>query len=304
VINLEGWDNSWSKNLGYTEVEPIKKKDSSNSDNISPSFYYMSVRPTLDNPRGVIERKPWDHLVSVCIPHRDSPEEVLVVRDLYQFQTIEPFILIIDTGSSDENCGLLERDIRNPNTEIHYIRSHGSFRSSQTVAWAIDMALTLCRTEYLFLTHSDMFPTSRYLLEELMGLCSPDNPVVGYAMAYRGNDISYKNIPGHVCTMLHVPTIIALGLRYGFAEDTEMAFGASLKAKGVKPMLIGTEINQIRQTDSRIDHCRSVTSLKMSRIGLPSIKDEDLRNAMRDARERVVQWKKECEKYSSAGFPR
>ena len=271
-------------------------------------------RPGLNSFQGSIVRKPWNYYVTVCIPHRDTPELIEVIQPLYWYQTVKPYIMVMDTGSLPEVMDRLERMVRCDDTEIHYLRPHSSIHSSQPVAWSIDIAMTMCRTEYLFLTHSDMFPRSRSILEEFMCLCGPNNPVVGYSMSHREDirkvspyPVEYKNTPGHVATMLHMPTLRDSGIRYGFRQgemwtDTEIEFGDTLKSKGIHPLILGVELNYVRQIDDRIDHCRSTTSLSMGN-GLPTGKGEDIIEAMKEAVARAEDWKKEWNKYASMGFP-
>jgi len=271
--------------------------------------------PGMETFSGSIARKPWDYHVTVCIPHRDSPELVQVIQPLYWYQTVKPYIMIIDTGSMWSNVEKLE-SLRTADTEIHYIRHHASLHASQPVSWALDLALSICRSQYLYFSHSDVFPMSRSLLEELMTLTSEDSPVVGYSMSNREDarrtspyPINYKGVPGHACLMLHVPTIRdKYGLRYGFKmgeaiwTDTEIAFGEKLKELGIPFNSIGVELNYVRQTDSRIDHCRSTTALSMS-SGLHGTKVDDLTSAVIEARKRAGIWERESSAYASLGFP-
>lgn len=272
---------------------------------------------------GVIEKKPWDYKVTVCVPHWCTPQLIPILVQLYWYQSIEPYILIIDTGSSKEDIEELEK-LRNQNVEIHYLRPHALIHASETISTAIDLSIAMCKTSHLFLTHSDCFPMSQTLLEELYVLCDKNNPVVGYQMSQRdegytwtcrsdaslNSDIKneWRQIPGHVCTMLYIPTILNLGIRYSMNVtsldeilkhpalcDTETSFGKQLVQKGVKPLFIGAETNFLRQTDSRIDHFRSYTSFHRvhSKDSIQIIqKNSEAQDAIEKAKARIEIWRR------------
>jgi hypothetical protein len=167
---------------------------------------------------GAAARKPWDYQVTAAIPHLETPDTLPVLLELLALQTVRPYVLLIDTGSSAATVRRLEA-LRRPDVEVHYLRGHGYRHSSAPVTTAMDVAFALCRTAHLFATHSDVFPRRRDLLEWLLGLCRDDQPVVGYEMSPRPETQGWRNVVSHTCTMLHMPTIRRIG-RPGVSNAT------------------------------------------------------------------------------------
>ena len=134
----------------------------------------------------------------------------------------------------------------------------------------MDTAFALCRSEYLFCTHTDVFPRRRDLLEWLISLCRPDQPVVGYEMSPRPPTQRWRNVVSHTCTLLHMPTMRKQGISWSFERywesgqaqpqqhgypDTEQPFDRCLRAAGIYPYLIGHEPNDYYRDDN-IEHVR------------------------------------------------
>ena len=115
--------------------------------------------------------RPWDYPVSVALPHYETPETLPVLLELLRLQTVRSYVLLIDTGSSWKTVRELER-LRAADCEIHYLRARQYRHSSAPVTTALDTAWPLCRNEYLFLTHTDVFPVRRDLLAWLLSLCN------------------------------------------------------------------------------------------------------------------------------------
>lgn len=256
--------------------------------------------------QGVCERKPWEYTVTAVIPHLNTPAPLLWAIRTLQEQSVTPYILVMDTGSHPDVIEEIE-GYRSETVEIHYLRSHGWTHSSAPVAVALDTAHALCRTEFLYHTHSDCFVRRRDWLEWLLGECTPDQPVVGYQMSDRSwATDQWSWMVSHTATMLHWPTLRTAGVNWSMDRyrehsgvnglgwpDTETGFNWSLRLAGITPKLLGPEFNYTRQTDENIDHVRSYGSYAI--YGSTSNqdradKDRWIRLAIDDARRNVERW--------------
>jgi len=178
------------------------------------------------------------------------------------------------------------------------------------VTTALDTAHALCRTEYLFHTHSDVFPRRRDLMEWLLGLTNADQPVVGYEMSPRPDTNGWRNVVSHTCTMLHMPTIRRIGATWSFERywesgdakpqgcgypDTEQPFDRCLRKAGVYPYLIGHDANRVRFVDKNIDHVRSLSGLRQHNHDseLHRQCETNLARALKEAKARAETWRKE-----------
>jgi len=260
------------------------------------------AREAIDARRQL--RRPWDYQVTVAIPHRDTPETLPVILELYRLQTVRPYFLVIDTGSHARTVKRVKRLVAH-DVEVHCLQPHGGFRhTSASVTAALDVAHALCRTEYLVHTHSDVFPRRRDLLEWLLGLCHADQPVVGYEMSPRPSTNAWRNVVSHTCTMLHMPTLRKVGASWSFERywesgeavpqidgypDTEQPFDRCIRRAGIYPYLIGHDVNYKRLVDDNIDHCRSHTGLTLSGDG----GSPGIQRALADAHCRARTWRED-----------
>jgi len=258
--------------------------------------------------RGIV-RRPWDYPVAVALPHYETPETLPVLLDLLRLQTVRPYVLLIDTGSSWKTVRELER-LRAADCEIHYLRARQYRHSSAPVTTALDAAMALCRNDYLFLTHTDVFPVRRDLIAWLLSLSDAEQPVVGYEMSPRPGTNGWRNVVSHTCTLLHMPTLRRIGATWSFERywesgeaappgegypDTEQPFDRCIRRAGIFPYIIGHDTNRSRLTDANIDHARSWTGLKRHFRGSPEAAQgySQMHWALRAAGERVEKWKKE-----------
>ena len=233
-----------------------------------------------------------------------------MLLDLLALQTVRPYVLILDTGSSPEVVRRLEA-LRRPDVEIHYLRAHAYAHSSAPVTTAMDLAFALCRTPHLFCTHSDVFPRRRDLLEWLVGLCREDQPVVGYEMSPRPDTNGWRNVVSHTCTLLYMPTMRRIGATWSFERywescqarpqqdgypDTEQPFDRCIRRAGVFPYLIGHDANRVRYLDDNIDHVRSLSGLNLYGRGGDMLQQcrRNLAAALIEARRRLAAWRKEA----------
>ena len=255
---------------------------------------------------GRITRKPWDYPITAVIPHLETVEPLRAVVELLRLQTQRPYIIVIDTGSSDVSRAALE-GMRGPDLEIHYIAGHAYRHSSGAVGVAQDVGLALCRSEYLFCTHADCFLRRRDYLEFLLRQCGPECPVVGYEMSPRDwiTD-DWQGMVSHTATLLHMPTIRGVGANWDFERahsqfgvprgtngwpDTETTFNLVLRGAGIKPRLIGHEENFKRHVDENVDHVRSYPGSLVYAAQYHETAQEWMAEALMDAWERVSRWR-------------
>lgn len=250
----------------------------------------VHVAPTREKKQrpweGVCKKKPWDYRVTAVIPELDSPEELALVVELLRLQTERPYIVVIDTGSLPKNFAKIEA-MRAQDLEVHAIRLNGCLHPSEFVTAAMDLAFSICRTEFIYCTHSDVFPRRRDLVEWLLDQCSADCPAVGYELTPRSCPppivCDWQGMLGHTCTMLHMPTMDKLGAGWSMRRlgvlrgythrgvipgsigwpDTEVCLGHVLRTAGIEPKIVGIERNNERTLDGNIDHCRSLAGSKL-----------------------------------------
>lgn len=264
---------------------------------------------------GRLTKKPWAWPVSACIPHIETPEPLRVVVETLRSQSIPPYIMVIDTGSSPAVCDQLEA-MRSDDLEIHYIRAHAYIHSSAPVAVALDLAHALTRTPYLYHTHADVFIRRRDWLAWLLDRCSAECPVIGYEMSPRRGTDGWRGTVSHTATMLHMPTIRRCGATWSFERwydthglpshptigwpDTETTFGECVRLAGIVPYIVGpdtcpgagTEGNYRRDTDVNIDHVRSYSSAVVYGGGYMQTVAPWMSAAMSEAMDRVRQWRR------------
>lgn len=248
------------------------------------------------------------------VPVIDTFESLELCVGLLRLQTERPYIVVIDTGSEKAN---LEKilELHNEDLEVHCIRHNGTIHPSDPVSIAMDMAQSLCRTEYMFATHSDAFVRRRDLLEWMLGMCGEEdeglNPVVGYEMSPRQHD-DWRGMVSHTASMYHIPTLDRIGFGWSMRRlasmcglqnqeahpdrpnwpDTEILGNIILRENGIKPRLIGEEKNFERNKDENIDHARSISLGMLYSPEYHEAASVWLNDAMQEARARLVDWKK------------
>lgn len=267
--------------------------------------------------KGDCTKKPWEYDVTAVIPVIDTVEPLSVCVEILRMQTIRPYILVIDTGSEHENLQQI-LSMHDSDLEVHCIRLNGSRHPSDSVCMAMDLAQSLCRTDYMFATHSDVFIRRRDFLEDLLSVCGEEDgkfPVVGYEMSPRSHD-DWRGMISHTATMYHIKTLDQIGFgwsmrrlasMYGLEShepsperpnwpDTEILGNMILRQHEVRTKIIGHEHNFQRNTDENIDHCRSMSlGMLYSKVyydkAQPWIKE-----AISEAKERISSWKTTKEK--------
>lgn len=249
------------------------------------------IAPLRDNFRyapweGAYKTKPWEYRVTVAIPCLDASEAVAVIVESYRKQTVPPFIMLIDTGSVPAELAALQA-LAGEDVEVHSIRLNGVQHPSDFPAMAMDLAFTLCRTEFLLATHADCFPVNTQVLAEML---SHNTAVVGYELTERDHS-DWRGMVGHTLTMFRMvdmdringgwsmrrllsqfshpdgkPTALSIATSPNW-PDTELLINYQCRAAGIVPVIIGTEKNSARTIDHRIDHCRSVASATLYDAG-------------------------------------
>jgi hypothetical protein len=245
------------------------------------------------------------------------PECLPPIIELYRLQqdangrALCPHIVIVDTGSTYENMQLLE-GLRAPDVEIHYVRSHSYPHSSGPVAVACDLAVALCQTRWLFMTHCDAFPVRRDLLADLRARCEEgDYIVAGYRMSDRSfvhDGPDTEGVPGHMCTLWDVHAIWDYGISFSISRcyrdmgidtdmhsriDTETLPGRLLNRYGLthRFLQLGIETNNERQVTDYIDHRRSLVGMKIYAFERYAACLQSLADAIGTAWDRVWRWK-------------
>ena len=181
-----------------------------NNDHVAP----IHGMPVQEKPwEGSLARKPWDYPVTAAIVHRDTPEMLAGVVELLRGQSMAPYILVIDTGSGPASQATLDELDAADDCEVHYLRSKGWRGSSCPVAAAMDVAFALCQTEFLFSTHTDVFPLRADMIAHVVEKCGARTPVVGWQMSPREtwpND-SWEDTPSHTASAYHMKTMRSIG---------------------------------------------------------------------------------------------
>lgn len=262
--------------------------------------------------KGSCEKKPWEYLVTAVIPVIDTYEALEICVDILRLQTLRPYILVIDTGSGEKELSKI-MSMHSEDLEVHCIRVNGTLHPSDTVCMAMDLAQSLCRTEYMFTTHSDVFLRRRDFIEDILKICGDKKgkyPVVGYEMSPRQHD-DWQGMISHTATMYHIKTLDKIGFGwsmrrlasiYGLESqepnperpnwpDTEILGNFLLRKHKIKTKIIGKEKNFQRNIDENIDHGRSMT---LGMLYSPEYYKSAINwfeEAKSEAKERIKEWK-------------
>jgi hypothetical protein len=281
------------------------------SDYEPETFSLVAPRGTADTTypwEGRHQRKPWDYKVTACIPHLGTAEPLALVLETLRRQTERPYLIVIDTGSDPATCRQLET-MRADDCEIHYIRGHAYINSSAPVTVAMDLAVALCRSEYLYTTHTDVFLINRGYLAWLLSQCGPGCPAVGYEMSSRSwATDQWRGMVSHTASLFHVPTLRRHGacwnMEYAYKlagwtgkpalgwPDTETGFNLVLRKAGILPRIIGPEENFKLHRDSNLIHVRSFPGTKIysGAEAYHTRAAEWMKDTMREVRALLRQW--------------
>lgn len=295
-----------NKNYLYLKAYETWKEVTIINTEISPVYGDL----TISNPwEGSIEKKPWNYEITAVIPCLNTFETLEICIELLRLQTVRPFIMLIDTGSLDEDLKKTQ-SLRNEDLEVHTIALNGVRHPSDYPAMAMDLAFSLCRTNYLFATHADCYIRKRTLLEELLELCKTKSPAVGYELSPRAHE-DWVGMVSHTASMYDMKIMDQINFswslrklcnRYNIVDyapdpmkpnwpDTEILGNYILRENNIKPYLIGKEGNQIRTLDENIDHFRSYTAAKMYSPDYFQTTKEWFEDAKNQALKRIEDWK-------------
>lgn len=276
-----------------------------------------NMHTNLSPWEGSCNKKPWDYEITAVVPVLDTYESLKLCVDLLRLQTIKPYIIVIDTGSTNENYEKIEK-LRDVDLEVHSLRINGVQHPSDFVAMAMDLGQSLCRTEYLYATHSDVFLMKRNFLEYMLSICGDHTqdknkvPVVGYEMSPRQHS-DWKGMISHTASMYYLRTLDKIGFGWGMRRlaslynlpdykpnpmrpnwpDTEILGNVILRQYKIPTRIIGTESNFERNKDDNIDHCRSITSGLLYSPEYYKKATEWFEDAKKQALERIKIWQKE-----------
>jgi len=262
---------------------------------------------------GSCVKKPWDYTVTAVIPCLETFELTSLCVELLRLQTVRPFIIIVDTGSSNEEAHNLEK-LRDDDLEVHFLKFNGVIHPSDFPAIAMDFGFSACRTEYLYATHADCFLRRKDFLEHLLTLCPSKSPVVGYEISPRKHS-DWKGMVSHTATMYHMPVMDKIGFGWSLRRlssyydivdytpssdrpgwpDTEILGNYILKNNDITPCLIGKELNFQRKKDENIDHVRSYTGGKMYNGLYFEEASRWYDEAREEALDRIALWRRELE---------
>ena len=243
--------------------------------------------------------KPWErHVVEVAIPVINPMETIEPVINLLRCQTVRPYIVLIDTGSDPAQWEQVQA-LRGPDVEVHALWTGGLYHSSAVVAAALDLAIALCRTEYLLFSHSDCFLKRRDAVERLLGELDSDCPAAGYGITPRDGIPDWRRMMGHAWSGIHVPSIRKTAARWGHRDpkhqrqdnwDTEYGFNRQLFLEGIYPRLLGYEENWSYNILEDYEHVRS---WPLSAMYLPQHHEKAkswMTQALDGAHQRIKDW--------------
>ena len=259
---------------------------------------------------GSVDRKPWDFEVTVAIPVLDTFEQLSIALELIRLQTVPTYVTVVDTGSCSEQLEMIE-SLRSERVEVHSLKLNSVKHPSDFPAVAMDLCFSMCRTEYLFATHADVFLRRRDFLESMLALCR-ESKVVGYEISPRAHH-DWKGMVSHTASMYHMPTMDRIGFGWSLRRlcsvfgvsdskpnpntpgwpDTELLGNYLLRQNGIEPLIVGREGNFTRTLDDNIDHFKSFTSGKLYSHSYYKVVSKWFEQARRDALERIDEWKRE-----------
>jgi hypothetical protein len=281
-----------------------------------PSGGFALVAPLGTRDRapawgGRAAKKPWDYRVTAAIPHLDTVEPLRVAVELLRRQTERPYLLVIDTGSSPEVLAELE-GMRADDLEVHHIRGHGWRHASEPVTAALDLAQTLCRTDYLFHTHADVFLRRRDFIEDWLGRCDERTPVVAYRLSERSwATDDWQWMTGHSLLLTWMPVIHKIGATWSYQRihhqfghpwfltagwpDTEVGWNSCLRRAGISPLFLGQDVNFQALVDENHVHVRSYPGSKLYGPEHHGRARKWMAEALAEARENIEKWDRKTE---------
>lgn len=273
----------------------------------------IPVKSIKEKWRGTITKKPWEYDCTAIIPVLEPDPSLELVIELLRLQTNNPYILLIDTGSSYTTTRWIE-SLRAPDVEVHTLRLNAVCHPSEPVSMALDVGIARAQTKYLFFTHSDCFLTKQTAIEELIKLAD-EHIVAGHQITERPYP-NWQDEVGHTLLMVDWDYLQPLNIRWSMRQamrtngsegywpdynrlamspnypDTETNFNLSLQRLDIKPYFTGSEQNFQRNTDEWIDHVRSNAASKTYSPEYYKKSSQWLPSAISDAQARILEWQK------------
>jgi hypothetical protein len=218
---------------------------------------------------------------TIIIPTAANSPTLRSVIDTHKRQTEPTETILIDTSDTTNSHPEWLNTFKHADRPRHMtIKPKLGSHPCRIITEAIDAAIAIANTEWLFLTHDDVWLERRCLIEHMIALAEQfTTPIVGYEMSPRSHITEeWRGMVSHTATLLHAPTIQGLGLRWSLAAaheetqwskeapgwpDTETNFGRSIKRLGIVPHFIGRETNDRHFSDENITHRRSLTSHRL-----------------------------------------
>lgn len=264
---------------------------------------------------------PWaNKLVTVILPVIEYNETLDLTLECLRRQTIEPLIIIVDTGSVLTTDRIVA--LRDAKTEVIQMRMQGWYHPSWPVAAGLDAAWACVNTPYVFFTHDDCFIKQQDTFQQLIVKCQ-DHPAVGFRITERDYP-HWMHDFGHTFLMLDVKEMDQIPLTWnmrayqamtgvscnpelckqGFPDTETMmnhlfrlrrGWVPGFEAVKGQPLFLGTpeeqEQNFQRNENSYFDHCRSMTC---SFLYAPDYYAKAIawtKSAMDNCRKRLEVWK-------------
>lgn len=234
---------------------------------------------------------PQKPTTTIIIPTASDSPTLMSVVDSHHRQTEPHATIIVDTtpGETEPNYWIEDTPLAK-RPRFMAIRPLDNQPICSVITEAIDAAIAIATTKWIFLTHDDVWLKRENFLTELVALATTEHvPVVGYEMSPRDHVTEeWKGMVSHTATLLHRETINRLQLRWNFTDalnatpeaernkgwpDTETNFGRNLKIWSITPRWIGHETNEQHFEDHNIVHRRSLTSHR-THAGLGLISDQ------------------------------
>ena len=246
----------------------------------------LADQPKKDTETNLTNTLPFNHLVTVNIAHKNTPEDVKTICDLWSMQNQKPVIRIVDTGSNPINKKAIEEYDCKYNTFIdkQFLAFDPMLTRHQIepVSAAMDLCVSMCGTKYAIFTHSDVFIKRRDIIDEMIYHCQTKSPVVGYRISMpRPYDLPFPDMVGHQLLCVDMEVIDCNGgmqwsirraaRNYGFRDwrqcvcpnwfpDAEILMNLMFHENKIHPYIIGQERPTGVFQDDRLVHLRGLTA--------------------------------------------
>jgi len=266
---------------GLMKAEPLPTRDQL----LGRAKLAAPARRNRGNWEGQFAKAPGDYRVTALVPHCETPKLLKLCVGFLLRQTEPVYVMIVDTGTRDALLGDVLA-LRGERVEVHQVNCHGTDHPVAAVAYAMDLGLAACRTEFLWCVHSDCFVTRRDFLADLLKTAGAASPCIGYRTMPRAGERrkekgeSHEAATGdtcfvsHTCTLLHMPTLDDLDVTWSMRRlkrqaanagrsvqlDTEMALNYRLLDRGVRPIILGDETLDEVEIDANRVHLRAATA--------------------------------------------